>query len=557
MADNFTPEQIEQFLQEFFTVVGRRQYIGARYVPMFGRKDESSIEWDNSAPYEPLTIVIHNGNSFTSKQFVPIGIDITNTEYWVNTGNYNVQVEQYRQEVANFSESIIEKQFAFNTVADMKNSTNLYDGAICHTCGFYNINDGGAAYYKISFSGNENNMDVIKCGSLYAHLIIPSKPNPEIFGAKGDGTTDDTTIIQYVTSKYSMYCKKNYLITDTIFLTHDVYMDCNSKFILRTTNIGIVLGDSTAQYDPTIKYQLEINLNIDGKLARGTCVCLNNVKRSNIHISSIECECILFSDKYNDAGSNYENKIKITGYGAVISGTICADLYGGDNTYPNIEICNFETAVKLNTPTVQDIGILHPWLNSDGYQLWENSKVIDSSAVNDSPKIVINHLYCDTYRYCFYVNKIFAAINLFNVTINATQIPQEVLTNYPHITIYTTGTINQPSIINASIAYFLNNEISFNNRNYTILNLDQNSINTGGLVNDVDNIPLGNQVFQVAQNAENLPTEYTFTSSLILKQITTIGQFTEQIIYGPSDLVYIRRRAYWGSWSAWHRIVMS
>lgn len=97
--DNFTPEQIEQFLEQFFDVVGRRQYIGARYVPLFGRKGESSIDWDNTKPYEPLTIVLNQGNSFTSRTYVPAGIDINNTEYWAKTGNFNAQVEAYRAEV--------------------------------------------------------------------------------------------------------------------------------------------------------------------------------------------------------------------------------------------------------------------------------------------------------------------------------------------------------------------------------------------------------------------------------------------------------------------------
>lgn len=96
---NYTPQQIEQFLQEFFDVVGTRQYIGARYVPLFGRKDEESIAWDDSAPYEPLTIVLYQGNSFTSRTYVPAGVDILDTHYWANTGNYNAQVEMYRQEV--------------------------------------------------------------------------------------------------------------------------------------------------------------------------------------------------------------------------------------------------------------------------------------------------------------------------------------------------------------------------------------------------------------------------------------------------------------------------
>lgn len=102
MANPFTPEQISQILEEFFKVVGTRQYIGARYVPIFGRKGEESIEWDNSAPYEPLTIVLYQGNSYTSRQYVPVGVEITNQEFWALTGNYNAQVEQYRRDVQAF-----------------------------------------------------------------------------------------------------------------------------------------------------------------------------------------------------------------------------------------------------------------------------------------------------------------------------------------------------------------------------------------------------------------------------------------------------------------------
>lgn len=78
------------------------QYIGSRYVPMFA----DPAEWTNTRTYEALTIVLHNGNSFTSRQPVPIGIDIANEDFWVETGNYNAQVEQYRQEVMGFDARI-------------------------------------------------------------------------------------------------------------------------------------------------------------------------------------------------------------------------------------------------------------------------------------------------------------------------------------------------------------------------------------------------------------------------------------------------------------------
>ena len=73
-------------------------YTGMRYVPVFA----DPAEWSSANSYEPLEIVIHQGNSYTSKTFVPVGIDISDPQYWALTGNYNAQVEQYRQEVLKF-----------------------------------------------------------------------------------------------------------------------------------------------------------------------------------------------------------------------------------------------------------------------------------------------------------------------------------------------------------------------------------------------------------------------------------------------------------------------
>lgn len=58
------------------------------------------IDWDKTKTYEPLTIVYHQGNSYTSRQSVPAGVDIADTTYWALTGNYNAQIEQYRKETA-------------------------------------------------------------------------------------------------------------------------------------------------------------------------------------------------------------------------------------------------------------------------------------------------------------------------------------------------------------------------------------------------------------------------------------------------------------------------
>lgn len=88
-----------------------REYIGARYVPLF------MGDWDNTKTYEPLSIVSYQGNSYTSTQYVPAGIEITNTSYWALTGNYNSQIEQYRDELTSIAEKMPSNDFdSINTI---------------------------------------------------------------------------------------------------------------------------------------------------------------------------------------------------------------------------------------------------------------------------------------------------------------------------------------------------------------------------------------------------------------------------------------------------------
>ena len=103
----FSLEDVQSVLADFFASElsqakqqgsGVTQYVGARYVPLFA----DPIEWSSARAYEPLTIVLHQGNSYTSRQSVPTGIDISDGAFWAVTGNYNAQIEQYRAEVAQF-----------------------------------------------------------------------------------------------------------------------------------------------------------------------------------------------------------------------------------------------------------------------------------------------------------------------------------------------------------------------------------------------------------------------------------------------------------------------
>lgn len=115
------------------------QYIGARYVPkIFGN-------WQANTTYEPLTIVLYNGSSYTSKEIVPpnIGAPDENPTYWANTGNFNAQVEALRIQVQHLAEevggederisSLENSEIQFN-VSDTYNSLDIICTALESVC---------------------------------------------------------------------------------------------------------------------------------------------------------------------------------------------------------------------------------------------------------------------------------------------------------------------------------------------------------------------------------------------------------------------------------------
>lgn len=122
-----------------------REYVGARYVPLFA----DPIQWSNQNTYEPLTIVVNQGASYTSRQFVPVGIDISNEEYWALTGNYNAQVEQYRQEVQQLNDDVEENANNIESLnqitselahyGEFKNKTGIFVTDSWGRVGVYNV----------------------------------------------------------------------------------------------------------------------------------------------------------------------------------------------------------------------------------------------------------------------------------------------------------------------------------------------------------------------------------------------------------------------------------
>ena len=102
---------------------GTSMYIGARYVPIFA----DPVEWDDVREYEPLTIVVYNGDCYTSKCYVPKGAPLPpypegQTKYWVKTSDYNYQFADLKKTVTDLSRLV--EQFQ----KDNEHFTELING---------------------------------------------------------------------------------------------------------------------------------------------------------------------------------------------------------------------------------------------------------------------------------------------------------------------------------------------------------------------------------------------------------------------------------------------
>ena len=161
-----------------------RQYIGARYVPKIFDNNGSN-EWVNGITYEPLTIVTYLNNSYTSKKPVPS-----------TAGAPNIATEYWA-------------------------NTGNYVGVVSEL--------------TEKVSDLEDNVKTIAV-------------TPEMYGAKGDGTTDDTVAIQNaLNSGYNVrFSSKTYKINlayDPYFL-YDIGLLVPSNIDIDLNGATIKMGES-------------------------------------------------------------------------------------------------------------------------------------------------------------------------------------------------------------------------------------------------------------------------------------------------------------------------
>lgn len=138
-----------------------KKFIGARYAPEFAGA------WSNAKQYAALSVVYADNRSYVSRKTVPAGTPISNTEFWIQSSDWNAQVaeynlkvegynanvEQYNKNVQDYSAAVsgfyADTLHSFDTKADMQADRTLALGETLLTCGDKKIGDGGGSFYQV------------------------------------------------------------------------------------------------------------------------------------------------------------------------------------------------------------------------------------------------------------------------------------------------------------------------------------------------------------------------------------------------------------------------
>lgn len=353
-----------------------RQYVGARYVPKFS----DPVEWQNGTSYEALTIVTYNNSSYTSKVPVPaaVGDPADNPEYWALTGNYNAQVEQYRQETVSLT-------------VDIKNLEKLkldWINAIEYGFSTENFNDNIMSKFIENDSENvlyfPHGTYTFKNGFNFpdnCHIVL----HPEACLKLNGTEVQDCFISVRHNSTRNDYSTSSFVIGGTI--------DANYK-------ANRIFGCSKVR-----------------------CTILTNVRL----INSLKYGIDTMYNNITDGVSNYDGIVIENTKGideTEVTNTVGIFDRGFDTKFYNAEVVNFQTSAQTISGTFSNY---HPWIRSKNIIPGSIGVRLQGYNIN------LSNIVIDTFQIAFEVESAHnrgANISNLNV-IRGNQYTQELLNDNP------------------------------------------------------------------------------------------------------------------------------
>ena len=198
---------------------------------------------------------------------------------------------------------------SFNTIADMKQATNLVNGSTCQTLGFHTVGDKGNAFYKIKNITNEDIIDemtiiALNNPSLIAELVIEDEMNIKQFGAKCDNLTDDSLNAEkmlikcnYINLGNNNCIIKNLNLPNNAILKNGKITSLLSGVLFTGENLDSLLIENI-EFKATFHKDNPSNDNCLINLYNSKNIIIRNIKINDCRhgINFVNCENIIVHD---------------------------------------------------------------------------------------------------------------------------------------------------------------------------------------------------------------------------------------------------------------------
>ena len=301
---------------------------------------------------------------------------------------------------------------------------------------------------QISFAKNKNSgFSLVVWNSVRGEIQkIGQFETPEMYGAKGDGVTDDSGAFQRMLN----YCEKPILLgakeykistglTDTtghVFLPNSSTLNCDFPGYAYTVNIK-----KSRDVARLSKYNLNINGNF---LSDGIHIVSSIGNEFNVRVKNVP-NVGLYLDR-SEQTAVYENKLNIQVDNIGKCSEIGVDIDGNDNFVYSAIVINCKIAIRNNGNT--QYTYIHGWLDRFAKEYWSESVLfLDRTNTNGAN---ITYLYADTYRYGLKTeNYAFIMVQTYYALINTNEIPLSDVIENKHIVFSGNGS----SVINTFETY--------------------------------------------------------------------------------------------------------
>ena len=240
---------------------------------------------------------------------------------------------------------------------------------------------------------------------------------PEMFGAVGDGITDDYQAIQNaIDSGRGVFLsrEKSYLCSQKILITHRTNIYGNgAEIILNDSNIGLEI-DINALTREEMYAGIIDNVKFSGSAP--VLVRVFNATKStiqNCYFNGFTGEALHVD---NDCYEMHFDNLRFFGGAATSKGIVC---WSNDIVFENIYLCDCHTGIESHCNATY-FNNVHGWILTPAYLA--GSKLLDVYDTGYYHPLWLNDIYNDTYMYGIYIQSHQLVIvngfyNLINYTI--------------------------------------------------------------------------------------------------------------------------------------------